>query len=112
MDPVCDLCGGLDIRWDWLTPNKLTVEQAEAGLGLYFEDPHWFICNPCHELVLADKRDVLYERAKLNMPVLPEAVFADPYMRSFLEDGQRAEVKRMHEAFWEYKTEFTAIEEA
>lgn len=111
MDPVCDLCGDSNPRWDWLTPNRLTVEQAKAGMGLYFEDPHWFACDACHALILKGDQDLLYARALLNIPVIAEAVFEDPRLRSELEAGQRNEVKRMHEAFWEHKTEYTAIKE-
>lgn len=108
---VCDLCGHSEVSWEWVTPNQVTREQAEAGEGWYFEDEVWLVCDPCHQLILADNQDALRMRAISHLQPTMEGAFEHPDLQEAIKELRRIAVARTHSTFWTHKTTYERIEE-
>lgn len=100
----CDLCTSeTGVLWTWFTPNVVaTLEEAKAQDVPWFQDEEWALCDTCHRLVLAGKRESVFDRAMnthkgmlLLHIVDGEAQRIDP----------EPHIRQSHGAFWTYKND-------
>ena len=54
---MCDFCSDLDVKWSYEASSFVMPESGSAFHG------GWAACDPCHDLIEADKRQQLAKRS-------------------------------------------------
>jgi hypothetical protein len=98
----CDLCSSATgVHWCWYTPNIApTLEEAKARDLPWFEDVGWAVCDTCHRLILAGKRESVFDRAMNTNRGMIMLSFHDGVAEKI---DPEAHIRRVHASFWDYK---------
>ncbi len=104
-ESVCDFCGLHDTEFfTYVTPTEYATEaEALEKQGFWTEDPEWAACSTCHRLIQDGKRDALYMRAMLHYK---DFLFLGANeFGVFDKVDQAAFVRKVHDIFWERRTD-------
>jgi hypothetical protein len=101
----CDLCTSeTGALWTWYTPNPASsLEEAKARDVPWFEDDGWLVCDTCHRLILAGKRESVLDRAlRTHQGMLMLSLNAEGVAQKI---DAVAHINRVHAAFWDHKND-------